>query len=343
MEKQIEKFISVMSPDVPMVYRAISKCWKSTTIWESNAISNKEDNIYFLWWVNKNATRMTDHDLDTIHYIRLDIDIKKWIMESLWVEADRGDIEWFTKEIIDALKKNEFLKDFSYVILSWWGCHIYYSNKVWVDINKEVTPKVWQLAMKRIYKLFDETIINNCWEDYSYINADKAVCNTARIMRMPGTINQKKWEPCVIFYEDPDCQSLLLWHVKALWLKSLKENQELSEKRTLEIEDMRQQLIAQGWWDTDLKYQIINKFPSYIIVQLLLPEFPFDWRKNFKDSWKLKGYYYVAKTNSICNWGSHEFNWWTTESCWNNFSLVGRHLGLSKEETFRFFEDNFNI
>ncbi len=54
-----------------------------------------------------------------------------------------------------------------------------------------MTPKVWQLAMKRIYNQYNKAIVATLGEDYTYCFADTAVCNTARIMRLPGSINQK--------------------------------------------------------------------------------------------------------------------------------------------------------
>lgn len=347
MEKQIEKFINTLSPVHPMIYRAISKEWIPSTISEDIALTNKEKNIYFLWWLSPKATRMTDHDIDIIHYVRLDIDIKKWVQEIMEVEADPWDIEWFTYEIKQALDKNEYLKDRSYVVFSWWWCHIYYSNKEWVKIDNEVTPKVWQLAMKRIYTLYNKSLEDFYTDETNpspeMLKADQAVCNTARIMRMPWTINQKHWVECKILYENPDAQSKILWLVKSIWLDALKKSKELSEVRKKEIEEMRKKLIEEWWADMDLKYQIINKFPAYLIVQILKPEFIYDGKKNFRTMWKMKWYWYVEQTNSICNWWSHEFSWWTTESCWDNFTIVKRELWLTSKKTFEWFEDHFKI
>ena len=334
---EIEKFIEVLSPIFPMVYRTISKEWIPKTVWESYALANKTDNVYFLGWVNPDAERMTDGDIGIINYIRLDIDIKKWVLEAYGAEPDKEDLIDTINEIKDSIDENEHLKDRSYIVMSWWGCHIYYSNKKGVDMDKEVTPKVWQLAMRRIYELYDGIME----EEYKY--SDKAVCNTARIMRLPGTINQKNWAECTIMYARPEVQSPLLGHVKALGQDALNKTKLLSKKRAVEIAQMREQLIANGGWDTDLKYEIINKMPAYLIAQILLPQFKFDNKKNFKNWGKLKWYYYVADTNSICNWGSEEFGWWWTESCWNNHSLVKRQLNLTDADTFKWFESKFNI
>ena len=335
--EELDKFMEVMSPKYPIVFRSLSKDWIPRTININDALTNRVDNIYFLWWVNTDATHMADADIKEINYIRLDIDIKKWVKESLWADIDRWDILWFIDEIKELLDKDEYLKEYSYIIFSWWGCHIYYSNTTGCVLDDEFTPRVWKLAMKRIYALYDKII------DQEYLNSDKAVCNAARIMRMPWTINQKHWEECTIIYKEPDRQSRFLWMAKALWIDSLEKNIEAAEKRAKEIALMREELIYNWWADTDIKYAIINKFPSYIIAQLLLPQFIFDWKKNFKDQWKLKWYYYVSDSNSICNWWSAEFWWGTENSCWNNFALVQRQLDLSKADTFKFFEQKFNL
>lgn len=334
---EIDKFIEVMSPIYPMVYRTISTTWIPKTVSESYALTNKEDNVYFLGWVNPDAERTTDADIGIINYIRLDIDIKKWVIEAYWTEPNKEDIIDIINEIKESIDSNEHLKDWSYIVMSWGGCHIYYSNKKGINIDKEVTPKVWQLAMRRIYELYDSIME----EEYKY--SDKAVCNTARIMRLPWTINQKNWLQCTIIYARPDQQSPLLGHVKALGQDALNKTKLLSTKRAREITLMREQLIANGGWDTDLKYEIINKMPAYLLAQILLPQFKFDNKKNFKNWWKLKWYYFIADTNSICNWWSAEFAWWSVESCWNNFSLIQRQLNLTNAETFKWFEEKFLI
>ena len=337
MKDTIKKFIEVMSPNSRMRYRSISPEGISLTITEEEALSNKKTNVYFLWGVNETSTRLADKDVWEIHYIRLDIDIKKQAKESFWAILGKEEIYTVIDEIVEKLDSNDNLKDYSYIVYSWWGCHIYYSNTTWVKIDEELTPKVWQLAMKRIYHMYDLAM------GEEHLKSDGAVCNTARIMRLPTSINQKYNAECEIYYSSADRQSPLLWWVKVLWLDELNKKHKLSTERAAEIVQMKAQLIASWWALTDIKYEVINKFPAYLIAQLLLPAFPYDGRKNFKDNWKLKWYYYVEDTNSICNWWSEEFWWGSSESCWNNFSLVQHHLSLSKHDTFKYFEDNFNI
>jgi len=71
-------------------------------------------------------------------------------------------------------------------------------------------------------------------------------------------------------------------------MDALNKSKMLNDKRAEEIAEMKKQLVANGGGDTDLKYEIINRFPAYIIAQILLPQFVFDNKKNFKHSGKLK-------------------------------------------------------
>jgi hypothetical protein len=76
-----------------------------------------------------------------------------------------------------------------------------------------------------------------------------------------------------------------------------------------------------------------------------LPEFPYNWRRNFKNQkWWFTWYYYNESTNSICNWGSRYFLFdWDTSSCWDNFQLIKRSKNFTNAETFRFFKDLLNL
>lgn len=333
----VEKFIEVMSQGTNVSYRVFPINWAPYTASESTVRSNTTDNIYFLAWINKNAVRLTDNDIWRIHYVRLDIDIKKQIKLHLGHDATKEDILESIDEIKDKLDWDKFLKDRSYINFSWWGCHIYYSNKSPIVMEKEFTPKAWQLAMKRIYTLYDNLI------EEEHLLSDKAVCNTARIMRLPWTINQKYWVECEILYSEPDRQSPLFAIITKLWLDALAANNKYADKRDKEVAEMKAKLISSGGKDTDIKYEIINRIPSYLISQILLPSFVYDDKKNFRHNWKIKGFFYVNETNSICNWGSEEYAWGTNDSCWNNYSLVERQLSLTKEQTFKWFEDKFNL
>ena len=333
----IEKFLKVMSPNSPVIFREFNTSWGVYTISKSVAMNSKDSNIYFLWGVKENAKRLTDLDIGEIHYIRLDIDIRKWVKLHLWAEADEGDILWFINEIKDKLDWNKLLKDRSYIIFSWWGCHIYYSSLRGILITDSFTPKLWQLAMKRIYSLYDSVI------EEEYLLSDRAVCNTARVMRLPGSINQKNWAECRIIHSEPDRQSPLFPMIEELGRDAFKNLNKYADKRNAEVAEMKAKLLASGWKDTDIKYEIINRIPSYLISQILLPSFVFDGKKNFKHNGKMKWFFYVNETNSICNWGSEEYAWKETDSCWNNYSLVERYLSLTKEQTFKWFEDKFTL
>lgn len=336
--KVLSEFLNTLSPDREIVYRSITKQWVASTIQESIAINNKEDNIYFLWWVNPKAERLTDNDIDIIHYIRIDIDIKKQAELIFWIQPRVEDILQWIDEIKERLDKDPYFSEYSYIVFSWWWCHVYYSNINWIQINNEFTPKMFQLAMKKIYNQFSKIV------EQEHLAADMAICNTARIMRLPFSINQKNWQEVKIIYSNPTKQSRLFNFIERFWIDEIKNQEKIIEQRKLEIEEARQKLIIEWKWDTDFKYEIINKIPAYLIAQLLIPNFPFDWKKNFRNNnWWFTWYYYIEETNAIANGGSRYFNWWTAESSWNNFSLVKNHLWLDNAWTFLFFEDKFKL
>lgn len=339
MNEQLENFLNTLSKDRQIVFRSISKDWIATTINKDVALSDKNNNIYFLWWVMKWAQRLTDHDIDLINYIRLDIDIKKQTTIMMWVEPTTEELLWFIDDIKEIIDKDPYFSEYSFIVYSWWWCHIYYSNIKWIEINSEFTPKMWQLAMKRIYKQF-----NVLMGDYEYLFTDTAVCNTARVMRLPWSVNQKNWQVAKILYDNNTKQSRLFNFINKFWIDELNKLNQITEIRKQEIEDARQKLLSEWKGDTDFKYEIINKLPAYLIAQILIPQFPFDWKKNFRNNeWWFTWYYYIEETNAIANGGSRYFNWGDIESSWNNFSLVKRQLWLDSADTFKFFEEKFNL
>ena len=335
---KIENFLNTIDPNDNIVFRYIDKTGKAWLIDKEKALSSRDTNIYFLWWVRQWAERITDHDIEYTNYIRVDLDIKKWLKQYFNIEATKEDILQCIDELKDLLADNQFFKEWRYIVFSWSGCHLYYVHSNPIKFEWQMTPKIWKYAMKRIYAQFDNVL----WESYPHLYADEAICNSARIMRMPGSINQKNWEMCYVVYEQ-DIESSLFSHILALWLNEDKRRKEENKRKAEEMAKLKADLLKSWWADTNLKYEIINRIPAYIIAQLLLPEFEFNWRKNFKtDTW-FKWYFYNEETNSICNWWSREFNWWDSWSCYPNFTLVEKHLWLSKNETFKRFESKFNL
>ena len=113
-----------------------------------------------------------------------------------------------------------------------------------------------------------------------------------------------------------------------------KENREI--KREQEIKEQLKNFSQ----DENEFYNKINAIPAHQIAQLLIPEFKLNKNgKNFDNNkWWLTWYYYVEETNTICNGWSRYFEWGSTESCWNNFSMIKNFKNFTNKETFDFYK-----
>lgn len=303
--------------------------WKINVVSKEEALNNKEKNYYYLWWVKKdlvyeNWIRAKDDDIIEKNYFCLDLDLAKNFEEEFWDSLDYEDIIKEAENIVENLKyEDEYFWEFSFVVVSWWGLHIYYC---W-DF-KEFTKEEYSLWVNRIYKQWNKIMWSKSYE------VDFACKNIGRIFRLPWSINQKNWKECKIIYWDKK-ESRLFNLIKGFAIKEQEEKEE--QKRIREIE-IKSQIKNFNKWE-NVFYEKINLILSYQIAEMLIPDFPFDWKKNFKNKkWWFTWYYYVKETNTICNWWSRYFNWWDESSCWNNFSLVKQSKDFTNKEVFDFFK-----
>jgi hypothetical protein len=328
----INKFINQITPEWTKYEITSMNDWKISIIDLEDIEKYKNSNIYILWGVRNDLVysygiRAKDSDIVKKSYFLIDLDIRKEYKEIY--DKDISDTEIFL--LAEMIKNNtedlwEYFSEWSYIIFTWNWLHIYY---IWDSL--EISPKDYSLWVERIYRKWNEIM----WESIYY--ADNACKNIARISRLPWTINQKNWSEVKILYHQ-EVQSRLIKLIPLFAEETKKENKIEQDKRQKEYE----QRLKEFWNKWNELYETINMIPAYQIAQVLLPEFAFDWKKNFK-KWKfLKWYYYVQETNTICNWGSHEFNWWNSNSCWNNFSLVQKHKNFTAKETFEFFKKILN-
>ena len=183
--------------------------------------------------------------------------------------------------------------------------------------------------VSRIYRQWDRFMWDKLWD------CDKACKNLARILRLPWSVNQKNWAKVEVL-ASREKESRLFNLIKSFANKE-QETLELQKKqRQKELEKQ----IKDFWEKWNEFYEELNLLPAYQIAQLLLPQFPLDKNeKNFKnEKHSFTGYFYNRETNTICNWGSRYFNWGTTESCYNNFTLVRNYKNWNDKETFLFFK-----
>lgn len=303
--------------------------WKMKVIDKAEAEANKTKDIYFLPWIRSDLkyewyNRAKDEDISYKNYFVIDLDIRKALKELHWVDITNDEIIDLWLMIKEFLQEdNKELSEWSYIVFTWNWLHIYYLNEIW-NISKEDYAN-WVQA---IYNIWD-----NYWGDPLWY-ADSACKNIARILRLPWSVNQKNGATVKIIAEQ-DVKSSLVLRIKEFAWEYRVKKQLADQKRKEEIE----QKLKMSDWDNKF-YETIIWLPAHDIAQILVPDFPYDWKRNFKNKkWWFTWYYYSKDNNAIVNWWSQYFNWWDSNSNWNNFSLVKNHYSYTNAETFAWFKN----
>lgn len=294
--------------------------WTVKTIREEQIAYYKPfANIYYLNWVNADKEqwqRASDRDILLTSSFCIDIDLRNQSNEA--ITNDEIINEWmeFIKYVDD-----ELFKEWSKVVFTGNGLHIhYYGNTRAIDKN------IYKDWVSYIFNLWDDYI-----GDYKFYS-DKACCNIARILRLPWTINQKNWAEVKILWEQK-MNSQLFNNIEKYAQIIKKQKDKETKKRAKETIE---RLATYG---VDEDYSKIQRIPAYEIALLIHPEFPFDWKKNFKNNkGGFVGYFYNKSTNSICNWWSRFFNLGDSNSCYAPFQLIKNELWFTNRETFEYFK-----
>jgi hypothetical protein len=302
--------------------------WRIKIITKEEAWLNKTKDIYFLPGIRTDLeytgyNRAKDEDIAFKNYFVIDLDIRKNSKELKWIEIDDQEIIDFWLSLKEFLAEEESIfAQWSYIIFTWNGLHIYYINHIW-DISKEDYAN-W---VQEIYNMWNEF-----WGD-EVLYADNACKNIARILRLPGSVNQKNGSLVKIIAEQ-DIKSELISNIKEYAWKVRMKKQLEEQRRKEEIE---QKLKMSG---SDNKfYETINEIRAYDIAQILVPDFPYDWKRNFKNKkWWFTWYFYSTDNNAIVNWWSRFFNWGDSNSQWCNFALVKNFYWYNNNETFQWFK-----
>ena len=287
------------------------------------ALTRVNENIYFLSWVKKwIKSRASDKDIESKKYFVIDIDVENQYKALYWVDNDISIVS-IAKDLISVLKDNKTVfSNWRYIVFSWRWLHIYYTFP-----EQTFNIKEYSLWVKELYRQWDDYL------DYPVLNADTACCNIARIMRLPWTINQKNGQMCEIIGEQDKDFEL---DIAEIWKEQLRLKTIADEKRAREIEKKLKNYDK--WWNE--AYENINNIPAYEIAQMLIPEFAYDWTRNFKNGkWWYTGYFYNSTTNTICNGWSRYFNDWDSWSCYNNFILVKNYKWWTSLQVFNFFKE----
>ena len=302
---------------------------KGCKIITSKEVNNKIYDTYFLAWKKTNITsRAKDKDIDIVNYIRIDIDLRKQVKKLYWYNLLKDGFKEMQIKLISLLNNNKWFKDWRWFIFSWNWFHIYY---IWDKIS--ISPYIWQNAMKRIYRQFNETICK--WNEHFY--ADYATCNLARIMRMPWTINQKNWEMCKIINYNKNAYSVLLEKAYILWQAEINQHKNKIVCNKNNIQSLGFSKTENSFYD-----DINNNIKASDLSQKLYPQFKLskNWRNFYSDKNNgntYTGFYYIKDKNIIINWWSSYYNWWDINSWYNNFQIIKKSQNFNNKETFDFF------
>lgn len=295
-----------------------------SVITQEEANTNTTDNIYYLHWLSDDYEfqewkRAKDDDIIEKDYFVLDIDLRNNVSYEITNEDIKKEWQTLAQHL---LEEDEYFWEWSKIVFTWNWLHIYYH---WIP--RYIDKKTYSMWVERIYRQWDKFIWDKAFK------CDHACKNISRILRLPWSINQKNWAKVEILAEE-DRKSRLFDFIESFAKKELEEQEEKKRIRKQEMEEHLKEL-----WTDGALYEDINKIPAYIIAQWLVPDFPYDWKKNFKNKkWWYTGYYYVEETNTIANWWSRYFDYWDSSSCWNNFSLVKKYNNWTNYETFTYFK-----
>ena len=293
-------------------------------ITEQEAKTNTTDNIYYLNWLANDYEfqewkRASDDDIKIKSEFCIDIDFRN----NCDFEITNEDIIWEWETLAEFLEtEDEYFWEWNKIVFSGNGLHIYYKGT-----PRSFDKKIYSMWVGRIYKQWDKFM----WDEK--YKCDHACKNIARILRLPWSINQKNGAKVEILAERKK-ESRLFDFIESLAKKEMQEQEKEKEKRKKEMEEH-----LKTFWSDNKMYEEINAIPAYQIAQLLLPQFPYDGKKNFKnENGGYTWYFYNQETNTIVNWWSRYFNWKDTGSGWNNFSLIKNYRNYTNKETFEFFK-----
>ncbi len=191
------------------------------------------------FWKNK----ITNDDIKEINRIYVDLDLRKEFKGKLSDEEIRSMAE-ILKERLD---KHPLFKQWTHIIFSGNGLHIHY---IWDYITIE--PTLYANIARKFYELFDKEILQTAPLDFC--PTDKSNQNISRLMRLPGSYNQRKAfddlspvQVQIIYEQDVKCD-YLEWYQQYIWnlleQQVDKEYESYSNDEKYIYKNMRKEFIA---------------------------------------------------------------------------------------------------
>ena len=271
---------------------------------------HKTKDLFFLCGVaTKKAQRAEDRDVESRKYVVLDLDIRK----------ERPDItdEEIKKEglsIADALEQKEWFDDWSYVVFSGNGIHIYYVG------DGVLADEYCYSGIEEFYHKFN---------DLGFYHCDTACKNHARILRLPGSYNCKN---------DPKLVEIIAR--KNRTSKFMQVVREVGEKRNKEAEESIKNRKIQ--FQTTHENSTFDAINSIHIGEIVSRHFGWEFDgRNFKSPGKskTKACFVPEGRNIVIPGGSDHISKKHKGYCC--FSFIAEHVGLNNAQTFEWFRNNF--
>lgn len=164
-------------------------------------ISWLKDNLFFCggvrtpkkWWADR---KTKPADIVYKNYFAIDIDLRKQFAQKNWCDVSEVTDEQLFEQI-DSVKEmlswHDLLKQWSYIVFTGNGCHIYYCWYRWA-VGNEISAEEYQEWVKEVYRSWN-IFTNNIWGDFNYFYSDNSTANIDRILRLPYSYNAKPSNP----------------------------------------------------------------------------------------------------------------------------------------------------
>lgn len=219
---------------------------------------------------NKGGTKhpMTHRasDIDIVHknYIYFDFDIRK-DMEEMGLKIKDSEIKRVAESMADELESRRYFQDWSYIVFTGNGLHIYYIDAEPTLINHDHFSIGYDLMRRKMHTLVG-------------YEPDPACKNPARIARLPGSYNNKGSIPKlveVVKYQDKRSKILPI-----IMKRGAEEEKRLRGIAEFE-ESLREIRKRECLYSTDEIIEKINQIP---IQNEILKDYP-SWRFDGKNFW----------------------------------------------------------
>lgn len=272
---------------------------------------NQNEDIYFCAGV-KPATkyaRCADADIIKKNYFAIDLDLR-----DKYPEISNEEIKNFANVLKAQMSKSEDFKDWSYIVFSGNGIHIYFIG----DTISGADLENYKSGVEYFYDRFD----NEFGE-----KPDPACCNLARILRLPTTFNNKhgKHVEVEIIFKQKKHSKLLA--------RIPEEGAARKAKEDVYKQDFDHSRVVGNIFDE------INKISIFDLV-----EKHFGWRNNGRrffegDKKTDKGCFVPRGENFIVHAGTEHFE--DAQKGYSSFSFIKEVKKLSVKETLAWFKKEY--